>query len=553
MNTKPFVLLHQQSRRFVTFSAIFGWLMTIGTMRAAEWQWAVETGTKNSSRAFLWIPPDCDYVRGVIVGQQVILEKVAFEDPQVRAVAARAKLAIVFIVPAAIGYDDFGPAGKGTEIFQGILERLAEVSGYSEIALAPFLTLGHSGGAIFAWRAAYWKPQRCFGVVGLHAAPIGPPEHKGQQTADGVPILDITGQYESVGNIRQGIEPHIRWVRGDLLAFRGRWEKALLSELVQPGCTHFNWDERLAHYVAMFIEKAATARIPTNRPPAAREPGLKDISLESGWLTDCTLMSPPRHPAAPYTQYKGDPTLAFWHLDEELARENEAYAQSQRGKELQLLTFVQNGAPLPAAWNQALTFQPRLDSDGLTVKLKATFAEKAPPEYFGAPNSLGHADGPIKYRLFGGWSGGGEQVGPDTFRICFDRFSILKGAGGLMVMAFHPGDHRFAYTEQPGTVKFPSRNTSGQSQKISFEPIPDQSAPAASLRLHANSDSGLPVEFCAMQGPVEVIGDKLTFTPVPPRAKYPVKVTVVAWQWGRSIEPLFKSAEPVEQSLLLKR
>ena len=227
MNTKPFVLLHQQSRRFVTFSAIFGWLMTIGTMRAAEWQWAVETGTKNSSRAFLWIPPDCDYVRGVIVGQQVILEKVAFEDPQVRAVAARAKLAIVFIVPAAIGYDDFGPAGKGTEIFQGILERLAEVSGYSEIALAPFLTLGHSGGAIFAWRAAYWKPQRCFGVVGLHAAPIGPPEHKGQQTADGVPILDITGQYESVGNIRQGIEPHIRWVRGDLLAFRGRWEKAL--------------------------------------------------------------------------------------------------------------------------------------------------------------------------------------------------------------------------------------------------------------------------------------------------------------------------------------
>ena len=100
--------------------------------------------------------------------------------------------------------------------------------------------------------------------------------------------------------------------------------------------------------------------------------------------------------------------------------------------------FVQNGAPLPAAWNQALTFQPRLDSDGLTVKLKATFAEKAPPEYFGAPNSLGHADGPIKYRLFGGWSGGGEQVGPDTFRICFDRFSILKGAGGLDGDGFPP-------------------------------------------------------------------------------------------------------------------
>jgi hypothetical protein len=45
----------------------------------------------------------------------------------------------------------------------------------------------------------------------------------------------------------------------------------------------------------------------------------------------------------------------------------------------------------------------------------------------------------------------------------------------------------------------------------------------------------------------------LTFTPIPPRAKFPVKVTVVAWQFGRGIEPKLKTAEPVERSFLLTR
>jgi len=33
-----------------------------------------------------------------------------------------------------------------------------------------------------------------------------------------------------------------------------------------------------------------------------------------------------------------------------------------------------------------------------------------------------------------------------------------------------------------------------------------------------------------------------------PRAKFPVKVTVVAWQYGRVLEPKLKTAEPVEQT-----
>lgn len=528
-------------------------LIAAGGANAAEWQWAVDTGVRNTGRAFLWIPPDCDSVRGVIVGQQVILEKLVFEDPQIRAAAARARLGIVFVVPAAIGYDDFGPEGKGAATFQGILDALAKVSGYGELAQAPFLTLGHSGGAIFAWRAAYWKPQRCFGVVGLHAAPVLPPEHKGQGSASGVPILDISGQFESVGNVRQGVEHHVRWVRGDLLAMRARWEKALVSELVQPGCTHFNWDDRLARHVAMFIEKSAAARIPAELPAAGREPALKDIPVESGWLTDHTLMKPPRDPAARYSDYTGDPSLAFWHLDEELARDSEAYAQSQRGKALQLLTFMHAGAPLTPAWNQGMKLQPLPAGDGLTCKVEATFAAQAPPEYLGAPNPLGHAGGPIQYRLIGGWSGGGEQVGPDTFRIRFDRFSITKGAGNLMVMASHPGDDRFSCAEQAATLEFPAKLSGGNPQAISFDPIPDRTGAAKPFQLHATADSGLPVEFCVIAGPAEVKGDTLVLSAIPAKARFPLEVKVAAYQWGRLTDPKTNTAEPVIRTFQLNK
>jgi hypothetical protein len=53
------------------------------------------------------------------------------------------------------------------------------------------------------------------------------------------------------------------------------------------------------------------------------------------------------------------------------------------------------------------------------------------------------------------------------------------------------------------------------------------------------------------EGPAELEGDTLKFTAIPPRSQWPVKVTVVAWQWGRSIEPKLKTAQPVERTFYI--
>ena len=120
-----------------------------------------------------------------------------------------------------------------------------------------------------------------------------------------------------------------------------------------------------------------------------------------------------------------------------------------------------------------------------------------------------------------------------------------------MVMAFHPGDTKFAYTEQPCSIDFPERNGKGKPQQISFAPIPNQKVGTAEVKLNATSDSGLPVEFCVIAGPAELKGNTLSLTRIPPRARYPVKVSLIAYQWGRSIEPLVQSAEPIERSFLI--
>jgi hypothetical protein len=39
----------------------------------------------------------------------------------------------------------------------------------------------------------------------------------------------------------------------------------------------------------------------------------------------------------------------------------------------------------------------------------------------------------------------------------------------------------------------------------------------------------------------------LIFTPVPPRSRLPLTVTVGAWQWGRATDPAVQTAPVVEQ------
>ena len=116
-------------------------------------------------------------------------------------------------------------------------------------------------------------------------------------------------------------------------------------------------------------------------------------------------------------------------------------------------------------------------------------------------------------------------------------------------MASHDGDNQYKSTVQELSFRIPYRNTEGKRQYILFPGIGDVKAGVESVTLRATSDCGLPVYYYVKEGPAEIDGNKLVFTPIPPRSKYPLKVTVVAWQYGW--RERYRQQRPIERSFFI--
>jgi hypothetical protein len=131
---------------------------------AAEWQWSVAVPsvvseeTRDHPRAFLWIPPNCQRVRAVAVGQHNMEEEPIPEHPVFRQAMSDLGFAEVWITP---GLDLQFRFDKGAgEHFDEAMSLLADASGYSELQSAPIVPIGHSAAASYPWNFAAWKYPR---------------------------------------------------------------------------------------------------------------------------------------------------------------------------------------------------------------------------------------------------------------------------------------------------------------------------------------------------------------------------------------------------------
>jgi hypothetical protein len=513
----------------------------------AVYQYSVPVGSR---RAYLWIPTRCMRVRGIIMSLSNLLERNWLEDPIIRRAAADEGLGIVWLGPGARDPGG-GPAALtadmragAAEALQKMFKDLAEESGYAEIEFAPIIAMGHSANGQFSWNVPNWNADRTIAAIPVKTVPL--PKSLDSKC---VPLCYLVGETTEWPQYRDG-RPGDRdffWpvVRDSAIALRSADENNLIGVVTDPGGGHFDWSEHQAQFVALYIRKACRRRLPEN-PPENGPVKLNKIDPHSGWLTDAAGMDTDRFEPAPYNQYKGDPKKAYWFFDEETAQAAAAF-QGDRKKHLrQMLTFVEDGRPLPVAklGFAPLKFQPQ--QDGLTFKVEGGFLLEMPPELIGAGEPLGHAPGPIKFRVI---TGPAIQIGPKTFRIQFDR----GGMGGpIWIQEEHPGDDRYRRAVQPGQMLISQKNAKGKPQTITFPKIKNQKPDVKSIKLEATSDSGLPVDYYVVAGPAEVEGDTLKLTPIPVRSKYPVKITVAAYQWGRTIEPLYQTAQPVEQSFIVE-
>ena len=523
----------------------------------AVWQWSVPVPPladrpNETPRAYLWVPPDRRNLRGLVFGHHNMEEIGVFEHPAFRNTLAELAFAEIWVAPTFDPYFRFDQ-GAG-EKFDALLKALAEASGYDELTDLPVVPCGHSAAASLPWYFAAWKPERTLAGLSFSGQwPYWPDEknapHVAGKSIDSVPGLVTIGEYEWADeNIPKGLQT------------KAAHPTMPLSAVGCPADGHFLALDDKIEFLALYLRKAVQCRL--GGPAGGRPWSLKPIDVtRGGWLVDRYRTNDPMVPAAPVGQFRGDPAQAFWFFDEELATAAETFQKKHRGKPA-LLGFEQDGRIVPQkpgthpqVW---LPFHP--GSDGVTFTLQGAFLDVVPE---GRPARwAGRAAGEAIERPSGGppiviqrICGPIRRTQAGTWELSFDRASYLGDRRGneAWLGAVWPGDATHKRAVQQAVLQIPGSQKSGAPQHINFEAPATLPAGTKTIKLKASADSGLPVRFYVREGPAVVDGDILRLTPIPPRAKYPVAVTVVAWQFGRAAEPAVQSAEPVARTIHLVR
>ena len=522
--------------------------MQVAKVAAAPWQWSVEIKeliseeTNAHPSAYLWIPENCKQVRAVIIGQHNMTEETIFEHSEFRKNMGKLGIAEIWITP---GIDQRWDVTKGTQqIFETMMKNLSEISGYTELEFAPVIPIGHSAMATYPWNFAAWNPERTLAVLSIHGD--SPRTHLtgygranldwGTRTIEGIPSLMVMGEDE--------------WWEDRLITsfdYRREYPNAPLAFLADAGHGHFDISDELIDYLSLFLKKAVEYRLPKHSSsdiPVQLIP----VEAKNGWLADRWRKNEkPTAEAASYDKYKGDKNHAFWYFDKEMADATEKYYANERGKTEQYIGFEQKGKLITfnpkSHVRMSPSFQP--EADGVTFHLKAVYTDTLRNEY-----SKEHSTHPIRMSRI---CGPVEVVNDTTFTVRFYRMGLdnPKRTGGICLMASVKQDHKYRSAVQQVEIRIPYRNKEGISQRIISPKLSDVKASVKEISLNGTADSGLPVYYYVKEGPAEIKGDKLVLTKIPSRAKFPVKVTVVAWQYGRSGEPKVQTAEAVEQSFYI--
>jgi len=503
------------------------------------YQWKVDLESIPSPQpdaplqAYLWIPPDCKEVKGIVLACRNVQEEGILTHPDFRKEMAELGFAGIWVAPGWNGIFDVRAGAQSA--FEETIDKLAEVSGYPELRYAPVVYMGHSAHASGPYHFGAWNPDRTLAMISIHGdSPrsdflccnhVNPDWEEGRNI-DGIPGLVCIGEHE-------WLEERIR----SSFVFQKDYPNSTLSLLCDAGHWHNDMSDRHINYLTTFIRKAVEYRMPANwdgKSPVK----LKKLDPRKGWLAD--RWRPEQMPtaeAAPYREYKGDRDSAFWYFDGEMARMTEAYYTLERGKKPQYINIIQKGQFVPMG-QEVLPFYP--EADGTTFSLKAAFTDST-----GRYPSTEHSFHPIRIDRV---SGPVEMINDTTFQVHIYRAGFAdRRSGDIDMMAYAEPDDIYRRGWRRVALHIPRRLEEGLPQKITFPEITDVPTGTKTIALNATSDSGLPVYYYIDGGPAHIEGNKLVFSTIPPKARYPVKVTVVAWQHGTLAEPRYRSAEPVER------
>ena len=504
--------------------------------------------SKTNATLYLWIPENCKKLRGLLIMCTNVPEHMLVGHASIRKICEAKDLGIIWSTPTFMNFRKTTKDNKTlnmaleykttVEFLQQMLNGLAETSGYAEVSTVPWLPMGESGHLLMVDALMEYSPERCMAGIFIKNNHLPPKNRE-------VPTLVAFGTAQEWGQDKVDIRTRWNDVQSAyerILNERNQNPNWPLSYIIDGSSGHFDCSEKLANYFANYIDLVAKARLSTDGSPK-----LNQVKLEKGFLADMPVPGHENHPVVACSGAKAESDALPWFFDKQSALEAQSFAAINWKAATQIPAFLNDSGKVALfIFNGISKLIPTdLGEDGLTFSVKPVLLEKIPANFaVGAGDKLAKAPGtPVLEWVCGQF----KPIGNNKFRISLDR--SWPNTANYIGVRQH-GNDSIRSIFQPCGLTLP-KNNSGKPQKISFDKIPDIVVGTKSIQLVATSDSGLPVEFYVVAGPAVIENKKLIFTKIPPKSKFPVSVTVAAWQWGRSIEPKIKMAEIIKQTFFI--
>jgi hypothetical protein len=490
-------------------------------------------GAPRDFMAYLWIPPSCSRIRAAIVTQQNVGEQVFIEHPGVRRVCAKNDVAIVWCCPPIDLKFEFNRE-LAVHLQEEVLRKLGNLSGYDELGKAPWITFGHSNTTTFARILAETRPERTIAILSAKGEIMLP---EGENIT--IPGVYSGGQYPEWRqhthdwNVHGMSLPGLKKIR-ETLAERPR----PVSYVEEYGGGH---SEPYLQFLSLYIDKAIQYRL-------LPDGSLRSIKKDEGYVVDLQVPLPsPPFTVLPLAEATDDLRHAPWFFDKEIADAAAHLMDSGSWKRKNQLVAFANLDGTPATFSKSGIADPvpmEMAADGITVqRMETTFLNQLPDNFVQAGMKLTHA------------TGGGRTIErvSGVFSVEDGKYRIRLNRGYPETPNFiavrHQGDAVHRPSVQPG--RFVPPTYAGRAQTIIFAEITNQHVGTRSLPLKAFSSAGLTVEYFVRSGPAKVVGDQLILLPLPPRTRFPVRITVAAWQFGRGSADPISAAPIVEQSFYI--
>ena len=501
--------------------------------------------SKTNATLYLWVPENCKKLRGLIILCTNVPEHMLVGHAAIRKACEANDLGIIWSTPSFMNFRKTVRDGKtlnmaleykaSVDFLQQMLNGLAETSGYIEVATIPWLPMGESGHLLMVDALMEYSPGRCIAGVFIKNNHLPPKNRE-------VPTLVAFGTAQEWG--QDLIDVRLRWndvstAYAGILTQRKQNPQWPLSYIIDGSSGHFDCSEKLANYFALYIDLVAKARLSDDGSPT-----LKPVKLEKGFLADLPVPGHENHPVTAYSNTKPEAAALPWFFDKSSAMEAQSFASINWKAYTQIPAFLNDsGKVAPFIFNGISKLVPSdMGEDGITFTVKPVLLDKIPDNFkVGAGDRLAKAScTPVLEWVCGQY----KPIGNNKFRISLDR-SWPNTANYIGIR--QKGNDSIRSIFQPCGLTLP-KNNSGKPQKITFDKIPDVTVGTKSIQLKATSDSGLPVEFYVVAGPAIIENGQIIFTKIPPKSKFPVEVTVAAWQWGRATEPKIKMADIVKST-----